>query len=216
MMATGFGWRNYFRRKGAMYLTRRQRQILDYVKEFIDTQRHSPSLEEIGRHFGLTSLATVHKHLTNLEEKGLIRRGRNRSRSLEVTEDDGEPAELPFLGHIAAGRPLEVFEAEDSISLPTASRGGRRTYVLKVKGDSMIDEHIQDGDYIIVEERNTAENGETVVALLEKERATLKKYYRQGDKIRLVPANPQEVEILVDEEDLLIQGVVIGLLRKFD
>ena len=199
-----------------MYLTRRQRQILDYVKEFIHARRYSPSLEEIGSHFGLTSLATVHKHLTNLEEKGLIRRGRNRSRSLEVVGDEGGPSRLPFLGYIAAGRPLEVFETEEDINLPVGRSGARRTYVLRVRGDSMIDEHIQDGDYIIVEERNTAENGETVVALVEKERATLKKFYRQGDKIRLVPANPEEVEIVVDEEDLLIQGVVIGLMRKFD
>ena len=198
-----------------MYLTRRQRQILDYVKEFIHARRYSPSLEEIGSHFGLTSLATVHKHLTNLEEKGLIRRGRNRSRSLEVVGDEGGPSRLPFLGYIAAGRPLEVFETEEDINLPVGRSGARRTYVLRVRGDSMIDEHIQDGDYIIVEERNTAENGETVVALVEKERATLKKFYRQGDKIRLVPANPEEVEIVVDEEDLLIQGVVIGLLRRY-
>lgn len=198
-----------------MYLTRRQRQILDYIKEFIETQRHSPSLEEIGGHFGLTSLATVHKHLSNLEEKGLIRRRRNRGRSIEVTEWEGAPDELPFLGYIAAGEPIEVFESEESVSIPTANASLRRTYVLRVKGDSMIDEHIQDGDYVIVEDRDTADNGDTVVALLGRERATLKKFYRRGDKIRLVPANPEMEEIVVDEGDLLIQGVVIGILRKF-
>lgn len=198
-----------------MYLTRRQRQVLDYIEEFIREKRHSPSLEEIGRHFGLTSLATVHKHLSNLEEKGLIRRKRNRSRSIEITELENGPTELPFLGYIAAGEPIEVFDVEDSITLPTSVFNQRRTYVLRVKGSSMIDEHIQDGDYIIVEERSTAENGETVVALLDRERATLKKFYREGDKIRLVPANPEMEEILVDEADLLIQGVVIGVLRKF-
>lgn len=198
-----------------MYLTRRQRQILDYIKEFIETQRHSPSLEEIGGHFGLTSLATVHKHLSNLEEKGLIRRRRNRGRSIEVTEWEGAPDELPFLGYIAAGEPIEVFESEESVSIPTANASLRRTYVLRVKGDSMIDEHIQDGDYVIVEDRSTADDGDTVVALLGRERATLKKFYRRGDKIRLVPANPEMEEIVVDEGDLLIQGVVIGILRKF-
>lgn len=198
-----------------MYLTRRQRQILDYINEFIATRRHSPSLQEIGKHFGLTSLATVHKHLSNLEEKGLIRRGRNRSRSIEVTEQEGASNQLPFLGFIAAGEPIEVFEVEDGVSLPAARSGVRRTYVLKVKGNSMIDEQIRDGDYIIVEERETAENGETVVALLDNERATLKKFYREGERVRLVPANPEMEEILVDEHDLQIQGVVIGIFRKF-
>ncbi len=198
-----------------MYLTRRQRQILNYIKEFIETQGYSPSLEEIGKAFGLTSLATVHKHLTNLEDKGLILREQHRSRAIEVVESEGAGGELPFLGYIAAGSPLEVFETEDSISFPVSRSSGRRTYTLKVRGDSMIDEHIQDGDYIIVEERETAENGDTVVALLNNEKATLKKYYRDNGSIRLVPANPDVQEIVVNEEDLIIQGVVVGIFRKF-
>ena len=198
-----------------MYLTKRQRQIFDFLKQYIQTYGHPPSLEEIGSNFGLASLATVHKHLLNLEEKGLIRRQRHRSRAIEITEWENGPAELPFLGYIAAGQPIEVFEVEDSISFPFTGSGGRRTYVLKVRGESMIDEHIQDGDYIIVEERNTAENGDTVVALLDKQQATLKKFFRRNGKIVLVPANPDVEEIVVEEDDLLIQGVVIGVMRKF-
>ena len=200
-----------------MYLTKRQRQILDFIKEFIEEKGYSPSLEEIGAGFGLTSPATVHKHVMNLIDKGLLRRGWNRSRSIEVLEGrNPEPVkELPLLGYIAAGSPLEAVLDQTTIALPWTEAGARRLYVLQVKGQSMIEDHIEDGDYIIVEERQTANNGETVVALLRDNEATLKRFYRENSHIRLQPANREMEPILVSESELRIQGIVVGILRKY-
>lgn len=200
-----------------MYLTKRQRQILDFIKEFIEEKGYSPSLEEIGAGFGLTSPATVHKHVMNLIDKGLLRRGWNRSRSIEVLEgEETEPVkELPLLGYIAAGSPLEAVLDQTTIALPWTEAGARKLYVLQVKGQSMIEDHIEDGDYVIVEERQTANNGETVVALLRDHEATLKRFYRENGHIRLQPANREMEPILVRESELRIQGIVVGILRKY-
>ena len=200
-----------------MYLTKRQRQILDFIKEFIEEKGYSPSLEEIGAGFGLTSPATVHKHVMNLIDKGLLRRGWNRSRSIEVLEgEEPEPVkELPLLGYIAAGSPLEAVLDQTTIALPWTEAGARKLYVLQVKGQSMIEDHIEDGDYVIVEERQTANNGETVVALLRDHEATLKRFYRENGHIRLQPANREMEPILVSESELRIQGIVVGILRKY-
>jgi len=198
-----------------MSLTRRQQEILDYLKQHIGAFGYAPSLEEIAHHFHLSSVATVHKHLSNLERKGLIRREWNRSRSVEVIEGDAEGHAVPLLGRIAAGRPIEPIEEAEAISIPPDMLGRGRTYVLQVSGDSMVDEGIRDGDYVIVEERREARNGEMVVALLGGEGVTLKKYYRKGRRIRLEPANPRMEPITVDEEEISVQGVVIGLLRKY-
>ena len=200
-----------------MYLTKRQRQILDFIKEFIEEKGYSPSLEEIGAGFGLTSPATVHKHVMNLIDKGLLRRGWNRSRSIEVLEgEETEPVkELPLLGYIAAGSPLEAVLDQTTIALPWTEAGARKLYVLQVKGQSMIEDHIEDGDYVIVEERQTANNGETVVALLRDHEATLKRFYRENGHIRLQPANREMEPILVREGELRIQGIVVGILRKY-
>ena len=198
-----------------MHLTRRQREILEYLRQHIRAFGYAPSLEEVARHFRLSSVATVHKHLSNLEEKGLIRRTWNRSRSVEVVEDTPVAYEVPLLGRIAAGRPIEAVEATESLLLPPNMLGRGRTYILQVTGDSMVDEGIRDGDYVIVEERREARNGETVVALVGGEGVTLKRYFREGKKIRLEPANPRMDAITVDEGDLSVQGVVIGLLRKY-
>src|SRR5213083_3604463 len=143
-------------------LTKRQREILDYLNEFIAQHGYAPSLEEIGRRFGLSSLATVHKHLTNLQEKGLIKRAWNRSRALELvpTEVTVRAVELPLLGRVAAGTPIEAVQASETIFVPEDMVGRRDTYVLQVKGDSMIDEQIRDGDYVIVEDRKAARDGE--------------------------------------------------------
>lgn len=200
-----------------MYLTKRQRQILDYINTFLSRRGYAPSLVEIGRKFGLSSPATVHKHLRNLEEKGVITRHWNRSRSIELASSDLGTAgvELPLLGVIAAGRPVEAFPTVETMTVPEEFAGKGNTYVLRVKGDSMIDEHIRDGDYIIVEERQTAQNGETVVALLDNEEVTLKKFYRRKGRIKLVPANPALKPITVRPHDVRIQGVVIAVLRKY-
>jgi repressor LexA len=200
-----------------MALTRRQKELLDYLKEFITDRGYSPSLEEICQHFGLASKATVHKHLQNLEEKGLIRRDYNISRSIELVEqkEESRRGELPLLGYIAAGLPIEAVSTPDFITVPEHMVARGDCYVLQVKGDSMIDEQIRDGDFVIIEETSGAENGDTVVALVNREDATLKRYYREGKKIRLQPANPKYEPIYVDENDLDIQGKVIGVLRKY-
>ncbi|VAX16197.1 SOS-response repressor and protease LexA [hydrothermal vent metagenome] len=199
-----------------MSLTKRQKLIYDFIVTFIDQNGYAPSIVEIGEHFGLSSPATIHKHLTNLEAKGLITRQKNLSRALELTDENrGGGAEVPLLGLIAAGRPVEAYTTEETVSIPEDMLGRKKTYVLKVTGQSMIEEHIQDGDYVVIEERNHADNGETVVALINNENATLKKYYRENERIRLQPANSSMDPIYVPEEDITIQGVVIGLLRKF-
>ena len=201
----------------ALPLTRRQREILDYLGEFIQQHGYAPSLEEIGRRFGLSSLATVHKHLTNLQEKGFIRRAWNRSRSVEMvpTRGGGRAVDLPLLGFVAAGAPIEAIATSESIAVPEDFVGKRDTYVLKVRGDSMIDEQIRDGDFVVVEDRKTAENGEMVIALVGGSDVTLKKFYRENGHVRLQPANPAMQPLLVAAEQLQIQGVVVGVMRKY-
>src|SRR3990167_1046282 len=172
-------------------LTKRQREILDYLNEFIQQHGYAPSLEEIGRRFSLSSLATVHKHLSNLQEKGFIRRAWNRSRSVELipVHANARSLELPLLGYVAAGAPIEAVTGSETIAVPENLVGKRDTYVLQVKGDSMIDEQIRDGDYVVVEDRKTATNGEMVIALLGGAEVTLKKFYRDNGRVRLQPAN---------------------------
>ena len=197
-------------------LTKRQREILDYLNEFIQQHGYAPSLEEIGRRFNLSSLATVHKHLSNLQEKGFIRRAWNRSRSVELvpTRTGGRALELPLLGFVAAGAPIEAVAGNETIAVPETLAGKRDAYVLRVRGDSMIDEQIRDGDFVVVEKRAEAENGEMVVALLDGEGATLKTFYREGTRVRLQPANPDVPPIVIDDGDLRIQGIAVALIRK--
>jgi len=198
-------------------LTKRQREILDFLAEFIQQHGYAPSLEEIGRRFGLSSLATVHKHLTNLQEKGFIKRAWNRSRSVELvpTRIGARAIELPLLGFVAAGSPIEAVATAESISVPEDLIGKRDTYVLRVRGDSMIDEQIRDGDYVIVEDRKTADNGEMVIALLGGSEVTLKKFYRENGQVRLQPANPAMQPLTMPAEQVQIQGVVVGVMRKY-
>src|SRR5262245_20806092 len=199
-----------------MHLTRRQKEILDFVSRHIHKKGSAPTIEEIGEHFQLRSLATVHKHLSNRQEKGLVKRAWNRSRALELVpaEVTVKAVELPLLGRVAAGTPIEAVQGAETIFVPEDMVGRKDTYVLQVKGDSMIDEQIRDGDFVIVEDRRTARDGEMVIALLDGERATLKKMYREGGgRVRLQPANARMKPILVDSEALRVQGVVIGVLR---
>jgi repressor LexA len=198
-------------------LTRRQREILDYLQDFIHQHGYAPSLEEIGRRFGLSSLATVHKHLTNLQEKGFIKRAWNRSRSVEMipTNTNSRSVELPLLGYVAAGLPIEAIATSETIAVPEDLVGRRDTYVLRVKGNSMIDEQICDGDLVIVEDRKTAQNGEMVVALLGGSDVTLKKLYRENGRVRLQPANPTMQPIFADADQVQVQGVVVGVMRKY-
>ena len=198
-------------------LTKRQREILDYLNDFIERHGYAPSLEEIGRQFGLSSLATVHKHLTNLQEKGFIRRAWNRSRSVELipTRSGGRAVELPLLGYVAAGMPIEAVAGTETIAVPEDFAGKKDTYVLRVRGDSMIDEQIRDGDFVIIEDRKIADNGETVVALLRGSDVTLKKFYRENGHVRLQPANPAMTPLVVAADDVQVQGVVIGVMRRY-
>lgn len=198
-------------------LTRRQREILDYLAEFIEHHGYSPSLEEIGRRFGLSSLATVHKHLGNLQEKGFIKRAWNRSRSVELvpTGAGGRAVEIPLQGYVAAGDPIEAVVSPETVAVPDAFLGARATYALRVRGRSMIDEQIRDGDLVIVEDRKTAENGEMVIALLDGSEVTLKTFHRERGRIRLQPANPALEPLVVDADRVQVQGVVIGLMRRY-
>ena len=199
-------------------LTKRQREILDYLNDFIQQHGYAPSLEEIGRRFGLSSLATVHKHLTNLQEKGFIKRAWNRSRSVELVPSrlGGRAVELPLLGYVAAGRPIEAIVGSETIAVPEDLVGKRDTYVLRVKGDSMIDEQIRDGDYVIVEDRRTVDrDGEMVIALVNGSDVTLKKLYSEHGHIRLQPANPAMQPIILQPDQVQVQGVVIGVIRRY-
>jgi len=201
-----------------MNITRRQKMVYDFIREFHRRTGYSPSIDEIAKGVGLRSRATVHKHLTNLVERGLLRRRPNRARSLELVEPGKAPgvAQVPLLGLVAAGRPMEAIEDREFIELPESMLGRGRTYVLRVRGDSMIDDHIVDGDYVIVSERDTADNGDVVVALINGSEATVKRFYREpGGMVRLQPANPDLEPLFLREEDVAVQGVVIGILRRF-
>jgi len=200
-----------------MFLTRRQREVYQYLKEHIQNKGYAPSIAEIGKQFKLSSSATVHKHLVHLESKGLIRKYQNLSRAIEIVDEkstENSSREYTVLGHIVAGKPIEVLENHEVMSfLPDPD--DKSVFVLRVKGNSMIEDHIKDGDYVIVEKRDLANNGETVVALLGNDRATLKKFYKEEDGVRLQPANPDMSPIFLKEGDFKIQGVVIGVMRKF-
>ena len=204
-----------------MALTRRQRQVYDFIADFVQAHGYSPSFEEIGQGLGLHSLATVHKHISNLEKKGLLKRDYNRSRSIDVLPPRGRMKQamaasdtLPLMGRIAAGQPLEAMENPESISLADFTRS-KEVFVLQVRGESMQDEHIVDGDYVLVEKCNTARDGEIIVALVTGSEATLKRFFREGELVRLQPSNAAMAPIIVPAADVQIQGRVIGVLRKY-
>src|SRR6202158_31777 len=212
-------------KRGAhMALTKRQKEVLDYLVAFETKHGYAPSFEEIGKGLQLTSLATEHKHITTLEKKGLIRRGYNQSRSIEIVQlpksvkdqvMERKIQELPLVGRIAAGRPLEAGEERGTLSLGGFARGGN-SFVLQVKGSSMIEDHIMDGDFVVCEQTQVANAGDIVVALVAGDEATLKRFYREGSgKVRLQPANSDMAPILVPAGDVKIQGRVIGVLRKY-
>ncbi len=200
-----------------MALTKRQKEILDFLKTFIDENGYSPSFEEICAAFGYTSLATVHEHLTNLATKGYIRKADRKSRSIEFPPETEPSVPLPLLGTVAAGQPIEAVHDNESMAIPGEMiRKGSEHYVLRVSGESMIDEQIRDGDHIVVNARETANDGEMVVALVRDEAATVKKLYREtGNRVRLQPANENMEAIIEDAGDVRIQGVVVGLVRTY-
>jgi repressor LexA len=202
-----------------MPLTRRQKQILDYLQGYIAEHGFAPSFEEIAEHFTFRSLATVHEHLTNLERKGYIQRGHNESRAIQVVPVPGQTAaiELPLLGQVAAGEPIEAVVAPETIAVPhdLIPRRGN-CYALRVRGDSMIDDHIENGDFVVVHSRDSAVDGDMVVALVDGTSATVKRMYREPSGwIRLQPANDAVRPIRVHEDNILIQGIVVGVIRKY-
>ena len=206
-----------------MAITKRQRQVYDFIADFVQRNQFTPSYQEIGDGLGLSSLATVHKHISNLEKKGLLNRDYNRSRSIDLLPPKGRLKQamsvntgmvLPLMGRIAAGQPIEAIERPETISLADFVRS-KEVFVLEVRGDSMQDEAILSGDYVLVEKTKIAHNGDIVVALVEGTDATLKRFYREGEKIRLQPSNARMKPIMVHARDVDIQGRVIGVLRKY-
>ncbi len=202
-----------------MSLTKRQREILTYLNEYSAENGYAPSFEEIADRFGYSSLATVHEHLSNLERKGYIKREYNESRAIEVLPSDIYPRalQLPLVGSVAAGMPIEAIASQEMITVPEDFvRKGGNHYVLRVRGNSMIEEQIRDGDFIVVNSRQTADNGEMVVALVHGDSATVKKFYRErGGRIRLQPANVTMGPMYFDEHEVTIQGIVVAVIRKY-
>lgn len=205
-----------------MALTKRQKQVLDFIAEFVDENGYCPSYEEIARGLELASLATVHKHISVLEGKSYLKRGFNQSRSLELTpkyvQEQRRPksrsTEVPLLGRIAAGLPVESVEQREVLNF--ADFAGNGNFALEVRGNSMIDDHICDGDLILLEKVQQARDGDIVVALVAGSETTLKRFYREpGDVIRLQPANASLKPIFVPAGDVQIQGRLLAVLRKY-
>ncbi|HEX6600655.1 MAG TPA: transcriptional repressor LexA [Gemmatimonadaceae bacterium] len=202
-----------------MPLTKRQREILNYLTLYSEQNGYAPSFEEIAENFSYNSLATVHEHLSNLERKGFIKRSYNESRAIEILPSELVPKaiELPLLGAVAAGVPIEAVAHQETIAVPDTmvQRSGNH-YVLRVRGNSMIDEQIRDGDFVVINDRHSADNGEMVIAMLHGNSATVKKFYRERDgRIRLQPANETMAPMYVHENDITIQGIVVGVMRRY-
>jgi repressor LexA len=199
-----------------MKLTKRQKEILDFITEFIHREGYSPSMEEIAGHFRFASLNAVFKHLASLEVRGHLRRDARRARSIELASSGSPARVLPFLGYVSAGRPIEAVSNTESLRIPDDLVAGLGPYyVLRVQGESMIDDHIADGDYVIVESREQAQNGEMVVALIDSENVTLKRFYKEGTNVRLQPANPNLDPLVLDASRVRIQGIVAAIMRKY-
>lgn len=203
-----------------MPVTAKQRRIFEFIRGYIDSNQEPPTIAEIGRKFDMRSSASVHAVLTALEREGLIKRTPNVSRGIQIvqqSESNGEGnSEVPLLGTVAAGQPIEAILTHDTISVPKDLQGRGRNFALRVRGDSMVGENIEDGDIIIVASQRTAENGQLVIARVDNDNATVKKFYLESDFIRLEPANPQFETIRIHTpESIEIQGVVRGLIRKY-
>jgi repressor LexA len=197
-----------------MNLTKRQKEILDFIRAYREEEGISPTQREIREKFHLSSFGTVQKHLKRLEEKGALSRQWNRSRGISPADEQPTSRSVALLGMVAAGRPIEPFPDEESIEVPSSLLGKGEHYVLRVRGDSMVEDGIRDGDYVVVARRVTAQNGQTVVALVRGE-ATLKRYYAEGSRVRLQPANAAMKPLTVDARDVTLQGVVTGLIRAY-
>lgn len=200
-------------------LYKRQRQILDFIAQYIQKYGFAPSLKDIAQALGLSSLATVHEHLASMEDKGVIKRSHGIIRGIEIVQKNyqelAKGVDLPILGFIAAGQPIEPYtdpNATMSVA-PGLISGAKRSFILRVKGTSMIEEGILDGDYVVIEEQETAKDGDIVVALLENGFATLKRFFKEATRVRLEPANSQMAPIFA--RNVKIQGKVVGVIRKY-
>ncbi len=200
-----------------MKLTKRQKEILDFISGFIERNGYSPSMEEIAENFHFASLNAVFKHLEALESRGHLHRDSNRARSIQLSSNSAAGVQsVPLFGYVAAGRPIEAISNPETLQIPESFLPRRgHSYVLRVQGESMIDEHIQDGDYVVVESRESADPGDMVVALIDGENVTLKKFYPEGNQVRLQPANETLAPIVLDTARVKIQGVVVSVLRKY-
>jgi len=197
-----------------MNLTRRQHEIVEFIRDYVAENDYAPTMQEIADHLGV-SRPTVFEHIEALQAKGALHREALKSRAIELAPElAGTPTALPLVGTIAAGSPIEAIESPEVLDLEDLFRGRPgETFALRVRGTSMIDEQIRDGDYVIVEKRSEAKNGETVVAIVDGGDATLKRFYKEKGRIRLQPANPDMKPIYV--KDCQVQGIVIGVLRKY-
>jgi len=199
-------------------LTPRQLAILRYIRDYKRSHGYSPTMQEVADQLGVTKV-TVFEHVGALVKKGLLRRLPYKARSLELTSQvsfpESRPTALPLLGRIAAGYPIEAIEDEETLDLEEMFSSRADTFVLRVSGDSMVDDHIRDGDYVVVEKRSRVRDGQTVVALLDDGEATLKRFYREGKRVRLQPANAEFSPFYVDPSRLDIQGVVVGVIRRY-
>jgi repressor LexA len=203
-----------------MNLTPRQVDVLVAIRDYRHLHGYSPTMQELADQLG-TSKVTIFEHVGALEKKRVLRRDRHKARSLEIVGDEKLPDEnrgtkLPLLGSIAAGSPIEAVENREELDLEQLFSSRNGVYVLRVRGESMIEDHLCDGDYVVIERRETARNGEQVVALLDSGEATLKRFYREGSKIRLQPANKTMEPRIVDADRCRVQGVVIGVLRSYN
>lgn len=202
-------------------LTKRQRELIDYIHDFISNNRYSPSYREIGNHFGFTSLGSVYKHVSTLKKKGFLFGENNMSRSLTTVNDpvknqESSDVTIPFIGHISAGCPIETFSQAQQIQVPSnCVHSIDKTYALRAKGDSLNEEMIADGDILIVEVRQEAHPGETVVALINSHDIIVKKYYPEGNFVRLLGSQSHQHPILLRHQDIAIQAVVVSLLRLY-
>ena len=199
-----------------MNLTRRQKEIFDFIQNYLFRHDIAPTVNEIRDHFKLKSLATVHKHLKALESRGWIKRDRQKARAIELLNIDVQRNfDIPLLGLIAAGQPILALENPDTLSIPEDMIGRKETFALKVTGNSMIEDGIHDGDFIIVESRDVFQNGEIVVALIKQDESTVKRIYQEKSMIRLQPSNAEMNPIILPAKDVQVRGVVIGLIRKY-
>ena len=199
-----------------MYLTKRQKEILDYINRYVDENGYAPTLKEIGTGFGLSSPATVYNHIELLVQKGYLKKTPHQGRGIELV--DGDPVrtiEVPILGQISAARTIQATTAGETVNLPPDFNTRKAIYALRVLGNSLANEHVCDGDLIIVEDRTTAEDGEMVLASWEDKKVFLRKYYLEGQRVRLQPTNPAGDSWLVDRERVRVQGIVAGLMRRY-